>query len=150
MRRRSAGGDEALEMQMGPMIDMVFLLLVFFMVTATPMEPENDIRMTLPGTVAQDEPVDLPDEQRVRIDGEGNVYLNDLAMDTASAPGGALPGFTEALSRIRLAGEASGSRVLVTLAPDDAVPHQRVVDVLDACAAAGVNGVSFSDSGDGS
>ena len=42
-------------MQMGPMIDMVFLLLVFFMVSAKPITPESDIPIGLPGQVAQEE-----------------------------------------------------------------------------------------------
>ena len=39
-------------MQMGPMIDMVFLLLVFFMVTAKPIKQESHMSLGLPGTVA--------------------------------------------------------------------------------------------------
>ena len=39
MRRRQRRMD-LVEMQMGPMIDMTFLLLVFFMVTAKPTQPE--------------------------------------------------------------------------------------------------------------
>jgi len=68
---------QTVEMQMGPMIDMVFLLLVFFMVTAKPIKPESDIDIGLPGTVAQEESVDIPDEQRIAILGDGQVILND-------------------------------------------------------------------------
>ena len=32
---------------------------------------------------------------------------------------------------------------MVTLVPDDAVPHQRIIDVLNACALAEINGVTF-------
>jgi biopolymer transport protein ExbD len=35
----------------------------------------------------------------------------------------------------------------VTLAPHDAVPHQRLVDVLNACAEAGIRGVSLAGGG---
>ena len=55
------------EMQMGPMIDMVFLLLVFFMVTAKPVKDEADISIGLPGAVSQEETLDIPDEQRIVI-----------------------------------------------------------------------------------
>ena len=34
---------------------------------------------------------------------------------------------------------------MVTLDPNDAVLHQRIVDVLGACARAGINGVTFAD-----
>jgi hypothetical protein len=58
-------------MQMTPMIDMVFLLLVFFMVSAKPVQPERDIPMGLPGQVAQAKVVDIPDEARVIIEPSG-------------------------------------------------------------------------------
>ena len=77
MRRRQRRID-LVEMQMGPMIDMVFLLLVFFMVTAKPTKPESDIKMTLPGSVSQETSVDLPDEQRIQIEAGGQVILNDM------------------------------------------------------------------------
>jgi biopolymer transport protein ExbD len=67
MKRRRKTDNAAVEMQMGPMIDMVFLLLVFFMVTAKPLKPEADINIGLPGTAEQDEPLELPDEQKVVI-----------------------------------------------------------------------------------
>ena len=47
------------------------LLLVFFMVTSKPIKEESDLSMTLPGSVSQDESVDIPDEQRIVIDGAG-------------------------------------------------------------------------------
>ena len=68
---------QTVEMQMGPMIDMVFLLLVFFIVTAKPIKQESYISLGLPGTVAAEESVDLPDEQRIRIEDDGRVILND-------------------------------------------------------------------------
>ena len=67
---------------MTPMIDMVFLLLVFFMVSAKPVQPERDIPMGLPGQVAQAEVVDIPDEARVIIEPSGQVVLNERNLDT--------------------------------------------------------------------
>jgi len=133
------------EMQMGPMIDMVFLLLVFFMVTARPIPQESDISLGLPGSVTQDEPVDLPDEQRIIITEGGAVVLNELELGAAGDQG--LVELVKTLSRFKQAADANRSEALVTLDPDDAVPHQRVVDVLNACAKAGVHGVSFAGGG---
>ena len=56
---------QTVEMQMGPMIDMVFLLLVFFMVSAKPIKQESDVNIGLPGTVAQEEVLDIPDDALV-------------------------------------------------------------------------------------
>ena len=78
VRRRRRKRDDAVEMQMGPMIDMVFLLLVFFMVSAKPVKEESDIQIALPGKQEQSEAVDIPDEQRIIINADGSVILNDM------------------------------------------------------------------------
>ena len=141
VRRRD---QQLVEMQMGPMIDMVFLLLVFFMVTAKPIKQESDISLGLPGTVSTEESVDLPDEQRVRIENDGSIVLNDSVL---GQPGdAALDGLVATLKRFKESAEANKSDALVTLDAADGAMHQRIVDVLNACARADVTGVTFSDS----
>ena len=141
LTRREA---QTVELQMGPMIDMVFLLLVFFMVTAKPIKPESDIGLSLPGTVAQEESLDIPDEQRVLIETDGTVILNDQTMgEPADSALGALVG---TLKRFKETADANRSEALVTVDVADEAKHQRIVDVLNACAKASVTGVTFSDS----
>jgi biopolymer transport protein ExbD len=130
-------------MQMGPMIDMVFLLLVFFMVTSKPIQQESDITLGLPGSVAQDEAVDIPDEQRIDILPTGQVVLNELELGGATDT--RLPQLISLLSRFKESTDTARSQALVTLNPDPTVRHQRVVDVLNACAQAGISGVTFSE-----
>jgi biopolymer transport protein ExbD len=141
VRRR----DQTLvEMQMGPMIDMVFLLLVFFMVTAKPIKQESDISLGLPGTVSAEETVDLPDEQRIRIEDDGSIVLNDA---TLGEPGDAkLDALVATLKRFKESADANKSDALVTLDAADGALHQRIVDVLNACARADITGVTFADS----
>tara|TARA_B110000305_G_C19301486_1_gene569367 strand:- start:445 stop:891 length:447 start_codon:yes stop_codon:yes gene_type:complete len=146
MRRVRKRNHQTVEMQMGPMIDMVFLLLVFFMVSAKPIIPESDIPMGLPGQVSQEEVVDIPDEARVIIEPNGQIVLNEQQLDT---PGGtSLPELRAVLGRFRVSAENAGSDALVTLAPYDTVPHQRLVDVLNACAEAGITGVTLAGATD--
>jgi biopolymer transport protein ExbD len=146
MRRRKQRRASAVEMQMTPMIDMVFLLLVFFMVSAKPVEPERDIPMGLPGQVAQEEIVDLPDEARVIIEPTGQVVLNEQNLDEPAST--SLPELRAVLTRFRLSAENAKTEALVTLAPHDTVPHQRLVDVLNACAEAGIRGVTLAGATD--
>jgi biopolymer transport protein ExbD len=131
------------EMQMGPMIDMVFLLLVFFMVSARPIKPETDIPIGLPGEVPQEEAVDIPDEARILIQADGTVVLNEQPLDQPDSR--AMPELVAVLDRFKKAADAARSKALVTVAPHDAVPHQRLVDVLNACAEAGITGVTLAD-----
>jgi len=128
------------------MIDLVFLLLVFFMVTAKPIKQESDISLGLPGTVAAEEAVDLPDEQRIRIEDDGSIVLNDSVLAPAADTN--LKELVAILQRFKESSEANKSEALVTLDAADGTNHQRIVDVLNACARADITGVTFSDSAD--
>jgi biopolymer transport protein ExbD len=141
IRRRD---QQLVEMQMGPMIDMVFLLLVFFMVTAKPIKQESDISLGLPGTVAAEEAVELPDEQRIRIEEDGSIVLNDSVLGAPADS--ALDGLVATLKRFKESADANKTDALVTLDAADDTNHQRIVDVLNACARADISGVTFSDS----
>jgi len=135
---------QTVEMQMGPMIDMVFLLLVFFMVTAKPIKQESEIDIGLPGTVSQEQSVDIPDEQRILIEGSGQVYLNDQPMDSPSSA--QLPTLLKTLLRFKESADANKSEALVTIDAADDAKHQRIVDVMNAAAKAKITGITFADS----
>lgn len=139
--------QQSVEMQMGPMIDMVFLLLVFFMVTAKPIKPESDVGIQLPGTVSQDEVVNLPNEQRVQIKKSGQVVVNDMPLDSPGSH--ELPALTKLLTRFQESSKAANIEPLVTIDAEDGAVHQRLVDVMNACAAAGIHGVTFATSDEG-
>ena len=141
VRRRD---QQLVEMQMGPMIDMVFLLLVFFMVTAKPVKQESDISLGLPGTVSAEESVELPDEQRIRIEDDGSIVLNDSVIGPPADS--ALTGLVATLKRFKESADANKADALVTLDASDGTTQQRIVDVLNACAKADIGGVTFSDS----
>jgi biopolymer transport protein ExbD len=111
------------------------------MVTAKPIKPEADINLGLPGMAEQDAPVDLPDEQRIVIRASGEVLLNEQAL--AAAGDQEMEKFVETLRRLVLSAEAAKAELLVTLSPEDEARHQRLVDVLNACAQAGATNVTF-------
>lgn len=132
---------QTVEMQMGPMIDMVFLLLVFFMVTAKPIKPESEITMALPGTVSQETSVNIPDEQQISVTPEGQIIMNEQLV---AEPGDTeMPRLVTILTRFKQAADANKSDALVTLNVADQANHQRIVDVLNVCAEAGITGVTF-------
>ena len=133
---------EGVEMPIAPMIDIFLLLLIFFMLAGQTMKPEADLGLRLPGTVEQDEPVDLPDEQRVEIRATGQIVLNDLPLDDPSSRG--LPQLQNTMARFKQACDANKTEALVTIAADDDVPHQRITDVMDTLAAAHITGVTFA------
>ena len=137
---------QTVEMQMGPMIDMIFLLLVFFMVSAKPVKQESDINIGLPGTVAQEEALEIPDEQRIQIQPNGQILLNDQPMDAPQSP--ELPALLSTLKRFKESADSNKTEALITIDADDAANHQRIVQVLNACAKAKITGVTFADAGE--
>jgi biopolymer transport protein ExbD len=137
---------QTVEMQMGPMIDMVFLLLVFFMVSAKPIKQESDINIGLPGTVSQEEALDIPDEQRIQIQPNGQVVLNDQPMDSPTSA--EMPALLSTLKRFKESADSNKTEALITIDADDAANHERIVQVLNACAQAKITGVTFADAGE--
>lgn len=124
------------------MIDVCFLLLFFYILTSKPVKQEADMSMSLPGTVSQDQALDIPDEQRVTIQDNGQIILNDLPLD---APGTKeLPGLLATLKRFQESCKANKSEAMVTVDVSDNATHQRVVDVLNVCAQVGISGVTFA------
>jgi biopolymer transport protein ExbD len=129
------------EFQMSSLIDVVFLLLIYFIVSTTLLKSEADLGITLPGSVAQSVSAKLPDEQIIEIDAQGNVSLNGMTFDDPAYR--EMPRLTTTLVRFRQASESAQNPAMVTIQPSPDTMHQRVIDVLNACAAAGVNNVSF-------
>ena len=138
--------DPKAEVAMTPLIDCVFLLLVFFMVSTTFNKSEADISFSLPGTAAQSEAVEMPDEQIIQITSGGNVFLNDLEYDASDDPD--MPELVKTLVRFRQTAEANHVPAMITIAPEDDVVQQRVVDVLNACTAAKVGNVTCAVGGE--
>ncbi len=138
--------EVSMKMDMTPMIDCVFLLLVFFMVGSTLHKQEADISFQLPGVADQSEPVQIPDEQIIEIYADGSVVLNDLVLDK---PGSSeLPELIQTLKRFKATADANKIESMITIAPAPEVKQQRVVDVLNACAEAKIANVSFAMEGD--
>ncbi len=132
------------ELNVAPLIDMVFLLLMYFMVTASLVRSEADLGIRLPGMLAQPQTVDMPDEQMIEVRETGRVVLNGREYD---APGEQeLPELVQLLVRYRLASAAAGNEALITIWADDDARHQRVIDVMNACAQAGIENVTFTAS----
>ena len=138
--------DVKAAVDMTPMIDCVFLLLVFFMVSTTFNKQEADISFALPGTAEQSDSVEIPDEQIIQITAAGNVFLNDLEYDKPTDPD--MPELVKTLILFRQTAEANKVPAMITIAPEDDVKQQRVVDVLNACTAAKIANVTFAVGGE--
>jgi len=133
-----------IELQIAPMIDVCFLLLFFYILTSKPVKPEADMSMSLPGTVAQEESLDIPDEQRLTIQDNGQILLNEQPLDNPQSKD--LPALLSTLTRFKQGTDANKGRALITVDAADAAQHQRIIDVLGVCAKAGITNVTFASS----
>ena len=95
MKIRHAGRQtgEQIELQMTPMIDIVFQLLVFFIMTFKIVVPEGDFNIKMPSAAAREAPPDdaqlPPMFLRLTADADGGLvsplYLNEQAIDSFDA-----------------------------------------------------------------
>lgn len=142
MIRRKKKPEPKPSIPIAPMIDVVFLLLLYYLVTSTLEKQEADISFQLPGVVEQSDPLEMPDEQIVEIDDHGQVVVNEYAYDSPDAS--RFLELTAMLTRFKQASDANKVEALVTLAPSDGTSHQVIVRVMDACSKAGIKGINFS------
>lgn len=133
------------DLDVAPLIDLVFLLLVYFMVTASLVKSEGDLGIRLPGRVQQTESVEMNDEQIIEVTNTNQVILNGSKYGTPGEP--ELPELVAILTRYKQSCDSMQSEALITINAHDTSEHQRLIDVMDACAAAGIENITFAGSG---
>ncbi len=90
MKIRNRGKGEKIEAQMAPMIDVVFQLLIFFMLTLKIVEPEGDFNINMPigaPSTQTSEEINLPDI-KVRLISKDTGQLVDLQLGRQSLGNG--------------------------------------------------------------
>ncbi len=141
-RKRLQVSNSDLGFQIAPMIDLVFVIMLFFMAMAGQVKVERELKISLPSGASEAVVVNMPDEQIVEIDELGEVMLNGEALDSITSK--ELPNLRENLRRLRENGIASQTPVMVTLVSHEFAPYARTVDVLDALAVAKISDVTYS------
>jgi biopolymer transport protein ExbD len=139
-RHTEAAGD--LGFQIAPMIDVVFVILVFFMSLTATVRIEAELNTKLPGGATTAAAVDFPDEQTITIETNGQVLLNDAPFDSPSDP--SLPTLTNTLKRLKENSDNAKNLLLVTISSEAKAPYYRTIDVLNALAAAEISNVTFT------
>ena len=147
MRRLETNvNDGSVGFQIAPMIDVVFVIMLFFMVMAGSVKVEKELNTKLPGVALTSAPTDFVDEQIIAISPQGDITLNDEPFDSAASPD--LPQLKSTLMRLKQAGDAAKSPVLITIISDPQAKYRRTINVLDALAMAQITNVTFTVSED--
>ena len=129
------GGEGEFGLQIAPMLDVMFVLLMFFMVMAGQQVKEAELGVSVPGSGQPSTTAKTP--VTIRIAPDGVVTLNDTPVD--SREDREMPRLR---ARLKLLIEALSEQSVI-IRPNDRAPYQRVVDVLNACGAERVKNLTF-------
>lgn len=134
----------AVGFQIAPMIDVVFVIMLFFMVMVGSVKVERELKSQLPGIApaSADAPQEMPDEIIVGVEESGVVTLNEEEFDTPTDK--KLPNFTSTLMRLKQEADNRNAKVIVTIQAEEQATYERVIDVLNSLAVAKVANVTFT------
>lgn len=135
-----AGGNVGF--QIAPMIDVVFVIMLFFMVMAGAVKVEKELTTNLPGTAEAAASTEFTDEQIITISDSGEVSLNEEPFD--SPENHELPQLRATLMRFKQACDAAKAPAIVTIVSDEQAKYSRTIDVLNALAVAKIGNVTFT------
>lgn len=132
------GGEEGeFGLQIAPLLDVLFVLLLFFMISAGSQKHEGELGIRLPssggsmgGTV--ETPINID------ITPDGLVKYNGASIDSRSSKD--MPDLTAKLKNVV---DRFGDKQPVIITPSKQTRQERVIDVLNACGAAKLKSVAF-------
>ena len=143
MKRLPMNSNEGMiGFQIAPMIDVVFVIMLFFMVMAGAVKVEKELNTQLPGNAETSGPTEMVDEMVIAIAETGEVTLNDEPMDTPTSR--EMPTLKNTLTRLKQVGDQSKTPTMVTVVSEPQAKYSRTVDVLDALSVAGITNVTFT------
>lgn len=130
MKKYSKSAHHSLsELNITPLLDLAFVLLVIFIITTTPMV--NDLNLNLP--TASSRPKDPPKKPNyVTVDASGKVFLNMKPVDLI------------ALQQLLVQLREEDPDLSVVVRGDSAVGYQKIINVLDILQQANVTKVGLA------
>jgi biopolymer transport protein ExbD len=123
---------EPASMQLAPMIDIVFLLLIFFIVTWQFTRSETELSVSVPTAQEGAEPERQQGEIVISVLAEGTLRVEGITVN--------LDQLLAKLSEIAKQHENQPVRIR----GDGKVEYQRIVEVIDTCQKAGIGNISFA------
>ena len=118
--------------QMAPMIDIVFILLIFFMVATIYAQWEAKIGVTVPTASSGVQTGRTPGEIIINLDSEGTIFVNNVQMKP------------ERLNQLLLQIAQTFKGQPVIIRADQKTNYEYVVRVLDICRNVNVSNISFA------
>ena len=118
--------------QLAPLVDVLLLLLIFFLMTWNAVRNENELDVKVPKATSAKEKIAPIGDVVVNVKADGDVVVNRRSLTGAE--------LTELLQGlVQLDAEQA-----VVIRGDEAGAYKNVVGVLNICSAAGVTNVAFA------
>ena len=135
MRFLRKNRSHAPQLALTSMLDVIFLLLCFFVTVSVFSQWESEISIKLPTASTAEEPDRLPGEIIVNLSKEGKVMVN-----------GATLGLVDLQARLARVAKFYPDQAVIIRADKDA-RYELLVEVIDTCRAANVWNFSFATDG---
>ena len=134
MKMPRAADREQSSVNMTPMIDVVFLLIIFFLVSSHLARRENELPLTLPAAGSgKSEQEELAARLTLNIQEKGSLILAGRPIRREELP-----------QRLEAAKRAEGDQLELRIRADRKVPYEHVSPVLRAAATSGIWNVTFA------
>ncbi len=126
--------------QLAPMIDIVFLLLIFFLVTWQLSEKETEIDISVPTSTEGADSVRVANEIVINLSADGTITVNDQAYTKAE-----LRSKLEAIvAAAEIAGKGGADKQPVRIRTDGSGDNQTLIDVVSEVRKAGIWNIGFA------
>ncbi len=143
MKHRIHSDDIAIGFQIAPMIDVVFVIMLFFMVMTGSVKVERELRTRLPNPGNPEQAIQWPSEEiTIGILEDGTVTMNEEVFDSLTDK--ALPLLTKSLRRASESSARQQHKVLVTIQAEEQASYERIIDVLNTLNKAQIQNVTFT------
>jgi biopolymer transport protein ExbD len=130
------------KLDVASLIDVSFLLLIYFLVTTTLQKRETDLGLKLPADTPTETPFKI-DPVTIKVDVEGQVFVNKELVEDANTSH-RLPTLVSRLRDFKKLADSTDQKPVVIVAADDDARQQRFVDVMNALAAVEITSVTLT------
>lgn len=126
--------DPALDIS--SLIDVSFLLLIYFLVTSTLEPRESDLSMELPTDSGKASSIQI-DPLKIRLTAEGQITIAEQIMSDDGQ-------MESELDRYKQLTDATNKKPLVIVSADDYAKQQRFIDLMNSLAKVGITTITLS------
>jgi len=132
MNFRKNNQEQSIGFQMAPMVDIIFLLLIFFIAAAVYSQWEAKLEIKVPTSETAEHRPRFPGEAIINIDSSGNFFLNSVRYSP------------ERLKVILRKLSKTYPDQPIVIRADKKTPYSYLVQLLDICAETDIANISFA------